>query len=81
MEDFFSINNNSNKSKGISKIIETKSFYLNRSNSESDFVINIVKERRKIIRRYLRKKNKITSYVNTNTNSKKNLHHLKRAIK
>ena len=81
MEDFFSINNNSNKSKEISKIIETKSFHLNRSNSESDFVINIVKERRKIIRRYLRKKNKINSYLNTNTNSKKKFTPLKKGDK
>ena len=81
MEDFFSINNNSNKSKEISKINETKSFYLNHSNSESDFIINITKERRKIIRRYLRKENKITSYLNTNTNSKKKFTPLKKGDK
>jgi len=79
MEDFSSIDYN-NKSIENSKMNETKKSILIHSNSETNFIINTVKEKRKIIRRYLRKRNKIISNLNT-TNSKKRKMELKKGDK
>ena len=62
MEDFSSLtNSNRNYNEAIkikSKKKESKNFFkiLKRSNSETEFIIITTKERRKIIRKYLRKK-------------------------
>ena len=65
MEDFLSIDYN-NISLENSKMKEIKKSILIHSNSETNYIINTVKEKRKIIRRYLRKRNKLIN----NTNSK-----------
>ena len=71
MEDFFPLKYfNNKKSQKKLKNSQTKKYYalknLKHSKSESDFIIKVVKEKRKIIHKYLRKKNKIIN----NTNSK-----------
>ena len=71
MEDFFPLKYFNNKiSQKKLKNSQAKKYYalknLKHSKSESDFIIKVVKEKRKIIHKYLRKKNKIIN----NTNSK-----------
>ena len=71
MEDFFPLKYfNNKKSQKKLKNSQAKKYYalknLKHSKSESDFIIKVVKEKRKIIHKYLRKKNKIIN----NTNSK-----------
>ena len=80
MEDFFSIDYN-NKSIENSKIKETKKSILNHSKSETNFIQNIVKEKRKIIRQYLKKKHKMISNLNLTSNSKKEVMALKKSNK
>ena len=76
MEDFYPLiylNNSTNNKKSKKNKINTQSKKnlvskkLKHSNSETDFVMKIVKEQRKIIRKYLRKQNKI---ITNNTKSK-----------
>ena len=75
MEDFSSLTNsnrNYNEATKIkSKKKESKNFFkiLKRSNSETEFIIITTKERRKIIRKYLRKKNIKKKYSNIKTSN------------
>ena len=68
MEDFYPLiylNNSTNNKKSNKNKINTQSKKnlaskkLKHSISETDFMMKIVKEKRRIIRKYLRKKNKI----------------------
>ena len=78
MEEFYPIShyNTTNKNKFKEKIKNNKTKQNNRteelthSKSETDFTLKRVKEKMKIIRRYLKKKNKLTSKVKY-TNSQK----------
>ena len=79
MEDLYPLtyfNNSKNeKQKRTLKKGNSKKYTLKKikySKSESDFIIKTVKEKRKIIRKYLRKKNKIIPDINY-TNSKERI--------
>ena len=79
MEDLYPLtyfNNSKNeKQKRTLKKGNSKKYTLKKikySKSESDFIIKTVKEKRKIIRKYLRKKNKIVPDINY-TNSKERI--------